>query len=132
MGRNNQRNRHITVPFKRDGRTLTCLEADAERHNMLNFIGVLAGLRLGEYYEAIEEGRILPKGMVYNGNIIQMQQPSAMVPMVNGNGGHQSLVPIELTPSINSAELDRLQERPNVIEESTETNDDDFSYFAEE
>ncbi|MEO9027620.1 MAG: hypothetical protein ABI413_02290 [Ktedonobacteraceae bacterium] len=99
---------------------------------MLNFIGVLAGLRLGEYYEAIEEGRILPKGMVYNGNIIQMQQPSAMVPMVNGNGGHQSLVPIELTPSINSAELDRLQERPNVIEESTETNDDDFSYFAEE
>lgn len=134
MGRNNERNKNITVPFAREGRTLASLVADATRNNMMRLIGVLVGLRLGEYYEAVEEGRILPKGLTYNGvSVVPVQQgPASFTQSLNGQQPGVADAPVLPAPVISAADLQRLQDRPDIIQSSGEISDDDLDYFLQE
>lgn len=142
MARNTKKNRYIPVPLALTGKTLERLQADAGNFEMEDALGKLLALRVGEYYEAVYEGRILPKGLAYNG--VSIMQVNPMV----GNGamgsGPRSAPALPFTPpmmptvSTPTSSATFVQEPVpeqgggSKVIEFTTSLDDDMDYFAEE
>jgi hypothetical protein len=148
MGRDYKKNKNITMPIDRNSQVLQDLIEDAEKHGMSDQIGVFARIRLTEYYEARKRGRILPEGAaIYPATPWATMAATATPPVTpqyggGGNGHHTNAAASVLhgnsSPSSSSepsaADLERLADRPEVIELNTDDDDDDdgLSYFLDQ
>lgn len=130
MPRDFVNNKNITVPFEKGGFTLKALLADAEKKGMLNRLGLLIMMRLGDYYEALHEGRILPKGVTFT--------PGSGIAATTGmvGGSMEIFSPIPETPQNlgpNAADNAPRANGSSIIGVGSGSVDlQNFSYFDEE
>lgn len=124
------------MPLERGSETLEDLLNAARDRGMSKQIGLYAAQCLAEYFKARREGRILPEGMT----LYTVAVPSGMMPPMFGPGA--ATQPAIATSTSNnhqdngsnngtsSADLERLANRPEVIDLNPEDSDgDDLSYF---
>lgn len=103
----------FTVYLRRDSQVYADFLADTETSPIGHLPGTLIAVRLGEYYDAVREGRILPKGRVAQGQGATSTRKASL-------------------PEINQEELSYLLDRPDVITGGDEVADSDLAFFEDE
>src|SRR5258708_11141787 len=126
MPRNFEKDQVIGVSFPRTGpaaKTREALLADAAYRNKLHRLGEFIFEIVQKYYEAEQEGRILPRGVTYSlytGVVAPIQQQGPVFAASSLNG-HQPIAPTGLpatlpatpaTPATPNVSVPQPEERP--------------------